>query len=164
VYQWLASRYSLVQTLQHSDTSGTIGNSGFGSALAMSAHGSIVLVGSPKYQRNYGACYAFVKPPVLTLQPLSTIVASNVSASFSIDLEATSEYAIQWQVDATLLSLGEYTMVSGANAPTLTIASPTSTMDGYRFRAVVGLAGFHTRSSSATLTIMTDERMYAVYT
>lgn len=95
--------------------------------------------------------------PVFTTQPASTSAKVGDSVSFTVATNGMPTPTYQWQISAdagnTWSDLAETAPYSGTTTPTLTIASSTIAMDGYRYRAVAQNTFGTTNSSPAILTV-----------
>lgn len=89
--------------------------------------------------------------PVITQQPASATVEFGESASFEARASGDPSPALQWEVSSDDGS--SWSAIAEATAARLTIASPSASESGRRYRAVFTNVAGTTTSNSATLTI-----------
>lgn len=91
--------------------------------------------------------------PNIGTSPSSTSVCAGITATFSIT--ATGATGYQWQVDqgSGFNDLSNNATYSGVNTATLTITSPTVTLNGYQYRCIASNGSGASTSAAATLTV-----------
>ena len=93
-----------------------------------------------------------LEPPAVGQQPLNKTVIEGESTTFTSTANGNPAPTVQWELSTD--GGATFAPIEGATSGTLTISSPTSSMDGYRYRAVwTNVAGTAT-SSTATLTVL----------
>lgn len=91
------------------------------------------------------------KAPLVTQQPASQTVEEGHSVTFEAAASGFPAPTVQWQTSAN--GGATWTNVSGATADQLTIASPTTSLNGHQYRAVFTNAAGKATSNAATLTV-----------
>lgn len=91
------------------------------------------------------------EPPHVTKQPTSIAVNEGQSATFEATAAGSPNPTEQWEVSTDGGS--SWAQVPGATTSQLTIASPTGSQDGYRYRAAFSNAAGSVTSTAATLTV-----------
>lgn len=86
-------------------------------------------------------------PPSITAEPSNQNVTEGQPATFQIGAGGSTPLSYQWQRNTV--------SISGANSPSYTISTATSTDNGARFRCVVSNAFGAATSLEATLTVTT---------
>jgi alpha-tubulin suppressor-like RCC1 family protein len=90
------------------------------------------------------------KAPQVTQNPASQTVEEGHSVTFEAAASGFPAPTVQWQTSANGTT---WTNVSGATSPQLTIASPTTSLNGHQYRAVFTNAAGKATSAAATLTV-----------
>jgi hypothetical protein len=115
------------------------------------------LVSNAGGQVNSGpATLTVTLPPAPTVTaPASQTVAPGVNVSFSVTASGQGPLSYFWQFSngGTFVTLSNGGRISGANTPTLQIASVQAS-DAGQYRCLVGNAGGQTNSGPATLTVL----------
>jgi alpha-tubulin suppressor-like RCC1 family protein len=89
--------------------------------------------------------------PLVTQQPASATIELGESASFEARASGDPTPALQWEVSSD--GGGSWSAIAGATAARLTIASPSASESGRRYRAMFTNVAGTTTSNSATLTV-----------
>ena len=108
---------------------------------------------------KYGAAYTYsgvglivtADSPIVATQPVSQTVVAGQTATFTSTATGSPQPTVQWQVstDGGLT----WSAISGATSTTLTVASTTTAMSGYEYRAYFLNSSGADTSSAATLTV-----------
>ncbi len=91
------------------------------------------------------------KAPAVTRQPLSASVEEGQNAVFEASASGFPTPTVQWEVSTNAGS--SWSPVAGATSDQLTVASTTTTENGYEFRAVFVNAAGSATSAAATLSV-----------
>jgi hypothetical protein len=97
--------------------------------------------------------------PIITIHPSDVTVATTIlikSVTFTVAAKGDPKLMYQWQESPEgklWTNIGNIKPYSGENAEQLTIAKPTTTMNGYKYRCVVANSAGSATSNAATLTL-----------
>ncbi len=88
--------------------------------------------------------------PVVTAQPTSQTVTAGQTATFTAAASGTPAPTVQWQVSTNGTS---FTNIVGATSTSYTTPATSTSMNGYRYRAVFTNSAGSATSNAATLTV-----------
>lgn len=121
--------------------------------IALDAAGSLYIADGDNQGISKGL---FVASPPSGGAITSATVAAGQSATFTLGA-AIAQATYQWQVStdagATWTSVNNSATYTGATTATLTLAATVTTMNGYRYRALITNAAGTSASGAATLTV-----------
>jgi len=84
-------------------------------------------------------------PPSITLQPNNNAIVTGSNATFTVTAGGAPSPTIQWQVSnnggSSWSNLTDGTGISGSASPTLTLATPSTDLSGFQYRAVASSSG-----------------------
>ncbi len=96
--------------------------------------------------------------PSVTTQPTAQSVLTTGTATFTAGADGTPAPTVQWEVNTgsgTFTDVSNNTVYSGATTDTLTITDPTSTMNGYQYKADFTNTSGNATTAPAVLTVET---------
>ncbi|HEX4186627.1 MAG TPA: IPT/TIG domain-containing protein [Solirubrobacteraceae bacterium] len=131
--------------------SGSIGRKLLAVSAMLALICALLSAGAAARPNRVGAVVATTKAPTVSKQPVSQTVEEGQSASFSAAASGTPTPTIQWEVSTN--GGGTWSAIEGATASPLTIASASTSENGYQFRAVFKNSAGEATSKAATLTV-----------
>jgi len=104
--------------------------------------------------------------PTISSQPTNLYVIAGNNATFTINATGTG-LSYQWQEDpasGTFTNVSDAGVYSGSSTATLTLTGVTTSMTGYKYRAVVnGTVAPAATSNSATLTVTAQSKAVVTF-
>ncbi len=96
--------------------------------------------------------------PSVTTQPTAQTALTNGTATFTAAADGTPTPSVQWEVNTgsgSFAAVSDNAVYSGATTDTLTITDPTSTMNGYEYKADFTNTSGNATTAPAVLTVET---------
>ena len=156
VYQWFFNGAALAGATGPSYTiaNAQLANAGSYTVAISNAAGSIT---SQAAILKVASAALAATAPSFTTQPVGDTVATGHSVTFSAAASGNPVANYQWQVStdggSTWASIADGANYSGTSTGTLTIASVSTAMSGYRYRLAASNAAGATTTASLTLSV-----------